>query len=220
MATDKIQENASTEYRDYTKEASTQFRTLALAAVAIVWLIGKASAPDDTYPEIFSSVTDQRLLFYAAVAAVVGLTFDLLQYWVASAMWGRYRSVLATIFESDSYEPANFEGQVKRAWHSFAGDQITDKILEYGSGMPNVANSGTVPTDVDDRIALARRILLEMRHNPDPSVLQQKSITDNLMGEPASPLYVQRIPGTLFHLKGLAVTVSYCLILITLIFMS
>lgn len=217
MISRKIQENASTEYADYSKESSTQARTLALAAIAVVWVIGQSNSKTEKFDDVFASVGNEKMLLCAAIFAVAGLAFDLLQYWLASMLWGRYRNILAVILEVDSHDGCAPSAKVKRAWNSMAGEQLAESIIHNGLGMSGVPGSASMPLDIDDKTALARAMLSEMKHHYDDSNFQMTSIQENVLDQPASPMYLLRIPAFLFYCKGLLVALSYAAILVALI---
>lgn len=106
-------------YYNHSTKASELLRQLGFAGIALVWLFkisqnGKDAIPVELLP--------------AAILIVSGLTFDLLQYVSATAMWGvfgRYKELKKTPREEEFHAPR---------WVNWPGNMFFFlKILAIGS---------------------------------------------------------------------------------------
>jgi len=69
-------------YYEFSGKASDVARTLALSGLAIIWIFNKVDKDGNTYiPDVF---------FGPAALLVLALAFDLLQYVVATLVWGQF----------------------------------------------------------------------------------------------------------------------------------
>jgi len=68
-------------YYEFTGLTSSSCRQLALAGIAIIWIFKTGAA---------SGISIPSELLYPAIFFVISLAADLLQYFVASAIWGTF----------------------------------------------------------------------------------------------------------------------------------
>ncbi len=85
-------------YYEFSGKASDVARTLALSGLAIIWIYNKVDKDGNTYiPEVF---------FLPAALLVLALAFDLLQYVVASLVWGQFHRSMEKRGKTDDDELA------------------------------------------------------------------------------------------------------------------
>ena len=69
------------DYYFHSGKASDVARTLALSGLAVIWIFRETTDSGPSLPNAF---------FWPALLIVLSLAFDLLQYTVAAAIWGRF----------------------------------------------------------------------------------------------------------------------------------
>lgn len=92
-------------------------RTLALAAIAIIWLFasGKQGSTLSPFNALRSLESEQPLLLSLGFA-LGALVTDLLQYVWGSLAWGAYRWSLDQLLINDSFAPSDLSMRVRMGW--------------------------------------------------------------------------------------------------------
>lgn len=108
---------ADDEYQAYSSQVSPIVRTLALTAVAVIWLFAGARSGNSQSPlailhrlELTSSLT------LALALALCTLLMDLMQYVWGALSWATYRWSLEQILMNDNFDPEDLSLRVRWAW--------------------------------------------------------------------------------------------------------
>lgn len=89
--------DARNSYYGYTADASAVARQIAFAGVAVIWLF---NAPIDG-----KAINLPSELTFVALLLVISLSFDLLQYVIASLIWGIFSRKIETQNHSNDDDP-------------------------------------------------------------------------------------------------------------------
>jgi hypothetical protein len=179
-------------------------RTLALAAIAIIWLFasGKQGSTLSPFNALRSLESAQPLLLSLGFA-LGALVTDLLQYVWGSLAWGAYRWSLDQLLINDSFSSSDLSMRVRLGWMIARLFRVV-KRLEYG------LSPSTRGLTWRMRREHLRKRFKALRDGGAQADLQ------NILNSSWAPLIISRLVTLFYTLKVLALLVSYIFLAIYL----
>ena len=191
--------NADDEYQAYSSQVSPIARTLALTAIAVIWLFAGAKIGNDKSPlAILHSLEATYSLDVALALALAVLLTDLLQYVWGSLAWGVYRWSLEQILVNDSFDQDDLSARVRLGW-AVARLLHFAQYLEYQVGRAGLEDGRSWPM----RRGYFRAQLRKMRDDKDSGTLAAATEV------PWSPAIINRVTIALFLCKVGLLVVCY-----------
>jgi hypothetical protein len=198
----KIVDNAEEQYQAYTAQTSTITRSLAITAVAIVWLFGGGLLPKDASPEVLlERVQRSNGLKWALLLALAALVLDLLQYAWGSVAWGRVHRCLDAVLEGDDGRVP--VGTYDAAWVRARKMGLVEQLERVADLTPQV------PWD-------ARREAVRAAVHP-PGGGARSPALERFLDRPAAPRAVTVVTAVLFGVKLLALAAAYACLAVFLL---
>jgi hypothetical protein len=195
--------NADNEYQTYSSQVSPIARTLALTAIAVIWLFAGAKTGTNKSPfAILHSLESARSLDVALALALSVLLVDLLQYVWGSLAWGIYRWSLDQILINDSFDQDDLSARARLGWALARLFHVT-RYLEYRvSGNTGSDSSRSWPRRRSDL------------RNQLGKVHVDKGLTSltTALSTPWSPVIINRIVTVFFLCKICLLIVCYVLL--------
>jgi hypothetical protein len=141
---------AADQYTAASGQTSTIVRSLALSAIAVIWLFSGGLTPKDATPQrLLQQIQDAGWLQVGLIAALASLVLDLLHYVWATCCWGGFHRALDGVLErDDGAEPLS--GDVEKVWNRAARWKIVDQIEQL---------TGTSGYSQTERLTQARTAL-------------------------------------------------------------
>jgi hypothetical protein len=192
---------ADTEYQAYTSQVSLIVRTLALAAIAVIWLFA-SGRPTGTEAAsvIFQNVRSSAVLTAALALSLGVLVLDLLQYVWASFAWGTYRWCLEQIFVNDDWDQV-LSYRARLGWAGARLFHFVRYLEFYSRGADGNCHA------VKWRVRRQRLRKVLEKSNSD----HERSLTSALAA-PWSPLFISRVSMIFFVSKTVGLMVCYALV--------
>jgi hypothetical protein len=192
-----IYARADEEYQAYTGQVSLISRTLALTAIAVIWLFASQKQGSTLSPFMaLRKVESAQPLLFSLAFTLGTLILDLLQYVWGSIAWATYRWSLDQILINDSFDPLNLSLRVRVAWASARLCGLV-KRFEYSLGHP--ASDREWPKR---REQLRKDIKSLMAGEGHEKLLEVANST-------WAPLVINRIVSILYVMKILSLLISY-----------
>jgi hypothetical protein len=188
----KISQNAEREYQAYSAQVSPIARTLALTAIAVVWLFANGRPGSS----LASVVVLHRLeatpsLQFALALALGELMADLLQYLWGSMAWASYRWSLEQILLNDNFDPEDLPIRIRVGW-GFARLFHIPRYFEYHAGRQVISEH---PVSWPTRRSNLRESLRLLAEADSPGGLEEA------LQIPWAPLLINRVSLILFITK-------------------
>lgn len=185
--------NADSRYREYTTQASTVARSLALSAIAVVWLFAGGLAGKDATPEqLLANVRSATALDVALRFALLALLLDLLQYVWAAAAWGRFHREIEGVVRGDNGTTAFKE--VRDAW-------VRAKKIGFVAQLERAAAMDP-PADEEARLLQARRLIHPQNGEMLPGVA-------DMLASTKAPPTITRVTALLLWTKLLSLAICF-----------
>lgn len=195
---------ADEEYQAYTSQVSLITRTLALTAIAVIWLFASGKQGSNLAPFIaLRRLESARPLLVSLGFALGALVMDLLQYAWGSIAWGTYRWSLDQVLVNDTFDPSDLPIRVRLGW-AIARLYGLAQRFEYSLG-----KSGSGVSWKGRREELRRRI------RSLTAGKEQRSL-QAVFSSTWAPLMINRIVSLFYTLKVLSLLVSYAFLAIYL----
>jgi hypothetical protein len=188
----EITDQAYVQYQAYSSQLSPIARTLALTAIAVVWLFAgsgleSTSSPVATWHHLESSAW----LTCALILALAALVSDLMQYAWGAWAWGTYQWALDQILGNDNFDPDDLSPRCRAGWAVARFFQLP-RYMEYSlyrQWGPVIGTSWPV------RRAALRQCLSRLHSDKDMAPL------DAALRLPWSPAIINRVSLAFFVSK-------------------
>lgn len=199
----QIVSNADAEYQSYSAQVSTTIRTLALTAIALIWLfagtgLGQSRSPSATLHRLESA----EPLLLALTLALSVLIADFLQYVWGSLGWSTYRWALEQILVNDSMDPEDLSIRSRLGWTAGRLFHVAWHLEWHLYGQSQAASGKSWP----ERRANLRSVLLTSRSGQEPAAAR------TALDAPWSPVLISRVISFLFWAKVILLICSYLLL--------
>jgi|GEM_PF-3795352 len=193
--TTNIVDHAEQQYQTYTTQTSAITRSLAITAVAVVWLFGGGLIAKDATPEVLlARIQASEGLEAALLLALAALVLDLLQYAWGSLSWGTFHRRLDDVLEADDGHGSVGEGTDK-AWARARKIGLVGQ-LERAAGLDPPADWGS------------RRDAVRAVVHPRDGAKRSPSV-QRFLDRAAAPRGLTTVTAVLFAAKFLALCASY-----------
>lgn len=188
-----ISSNAGDEYQAYATQVSPIVRTLALTAIAVIWLFGggKNGSPSSALLEL-QGIKSSTPLVAALGLALAVLVADLLQYVWAAFAWGAYRWALEQVLVNDEWNPDDLHIRARAGWF-VARMFYIPRYLEYRLGVHAQERRAHSWSERRDHLREVLRRSVDSTRN--------SAVLGSALNVPWSPLVINRIVAVLFVLK-------------------
>jgi hypothetical protein len=196
---------ADEEYQAYTSQVSLITRTLALAAIAIIWLFASSKQGLTLSPfNALRRLESARPLLLSLSFALCTLVTDLLQYVWGSLAWGAYRWSLDQLLVNDPFDPSDLSMRVRFGWALARLSGIVKK-LEYDTTKATVK-----PPAWRARRERLRKRFSALRSGDKEAELQA------VLNSSWAPLIINRVASLFYTLKICTLLTCYVFLAIYL----
>jgi hypothetical protein len=195
---------ADEEYQAYTSQVSLITRTLALTAIAVIWLFASRSQGSGITPfDALRRIESARPLLFSLGFSLGALLMDFLQYSWGSVAWGVYRWSLDQIMVNDSFDVSDLSVRVRLGW-AIARAYGLARRFEYGFSRPATERAWGIR-----RQQLRRRIQSLMAGEGHENLRA-------VINSPWAPLAINRLVSAFYSLKIVCLLACYILLAIYL----
>ena len=185
--------NADNEYQAYSSQVSPIVRTLALTAIAVIWLFAGARSGSNPSPlDVLHRLELTGSLTVALALALCVLLVDLMQYVWGALSWATYRWSLEQIMLNDNFDPEDLPLRIKLGWLVARMFRVAQYLEYYGK---ESAKSTSKQPWVIRRNNLRKLLRKSTLDNSSSTSLK------SALGAPWSPLIINRLLSFFFVSK-------------------